>query len=295
MMDSNDGAMKKVSPLVLLVVGSVCISFSPIFIRIADVSPDVAGFYRLLFAGLSLLLVLCLRGSMKRVPRGPAFLLLASGSFLAIDFMCWHRSIHLVGPGLSTLVANFQVFFTALLAWLLFREKISGMFMLAVVLAFCGLAFITGVDLDVLLPNVKRGVVFGFLAAMFYSGYLLTLKESMQDSSVSAMSAMLMVSLAGTLVLGTVSITTGASFAIPDTGSLMALLGVGVLSTTVGWSLIASAVRHVPATVAGLVLLLQPALAFVWDVLIFNRPTKVSEVFGVLLILTAIYIGSRRK
>ena len=295
MMDSNDGAVKKVSPLVLLVVGSVCISFSPIFIRVADVSPDVAGFYRLLFAGLSLLLVLCLRGSMKRVPRGPAFLLLASGSFLAIDFMCWHRSIHLVGPGLSTLVANFQVFFTALLAWLLFREKISGMFMLAVVLAFCGLAFITGVDLDVLLPSVKRGVVFGFLAAMFYSGYLLTLKESMQDSSVSAMSAMLMVSLAGTLVLGTVSITTGASFAIPDTGSLMALLGVGVLSTTVGWSLIASAVRHVPATVAGLVLLLQPALAFVWDVLIFNRPTKVSEVFGVLLILTAIYIGSRRK
>ena len=167
--------------------------------------------------------------------------------------------------------------------------------MLAVVMAFCGLFFITGVDWGSLLPDFKLGVGFGFLAAIFYSGYLLTLKESMRDPSVGAMSAMLMVSFSGTLVLGTVGMTTGASFVIPDVSSLMALLGVGILSTTVGWSLISSAVRHVPATVAGLVLLLQPALAFVWDVMIFQRPTGLYEVVGIVLILTAIYIGSNRK
>ncbi len=196
----------------------------------ANVSPDIAGFYRLLFSGLSLMVVLSLRGAMQRVPRIPAFLLLASGSFLSIDFMCWHRSIHLVGPGLSALIANFQVFFTALFAWLLFREKISGKFVLAVGIAFCGLAFITGVDWSSLRPDFKLGVGFGFLAAIFYSGFLLTLKESLRDSSVGAMSAMLMVSFSGTLVLGTVGMTTGASFVIPDVGSLMALLGVGFSS-----------------------------------------------------------------
>jgi drug/metabolite transporter (DMT)-like permease len=66
------------------------------------------------------------------------------------------------------------------------------------------------------------------------------------------------------------------------------------VSTTLGWSLISTAMRQIPATVAGLVLLLQPALSFVWDVLIFHRPTAVHEVFGVVLILGAIFQGSRR-
>jgi drug/metabolite transporter (DMT)-like permease len=117
----------------------------------------------------------------------------------------------------------------------------------------------------------------------------------MKENVVSGMSVMLVVSVSGSIVLGMVGLATGASFAIPDVGSLLALLGVGVLSTTVGWSIISSAVRHVPATVAGLVLLLQPALAFVWDVMIFDRPTGGSEVFGILLILSAIYLGSYRK
>lgn len=291
----NKSAASRTSPILWLVAGGVCISFSPIFIKLADVSPDIAGFYRLLFAGLSLFAVLCLRGDLQRLPRGPVLLLVASGCFLAVDFMCWHRSIHLVGPGFSTLLGNFQVFFTALFAWLLFREKVTRMFVVAVLMALCGLTFITGLDWAMLSAGVRSGIVFGLLSAVGYSAYLLFLKESMKDNKVSGMNVMLVVAVSGTIVLGVVGMATGASFSIPDRGSLLALLGVGVLSTTVGWSLISSAVRYVPATVAGLVLLLQPALAFVWDVMIFDRPTGGSEIFGIMLILVAIYLGSWRR
>jgi drug/metabolite transporter (DMT)-like permease len=40
---------------------------------------------------------------------------------------------------------------------------------------------------------------------------------------------------------------------------------------------------------------LQPALAFVWDMLFFSRPTEGREVVGVLLILSAIYVGTYRR
>jgi drug/metabolite transporter (DMT)-like permease len=294
-MNSHDAGAKQVSPILWLVLGGLCISFSPIFIRLANVSPDIAGFYRLLFAAVSLLAVLYMRGEMQRLPRGPALLLVASGCLLAIDFMCWHRSIHLIGPGFSTLLGNFQVFFTALFAWLLFREKVTRMFVVAIFMAFFGLTFITGLDWAMLSSGVRSGIVLGLLSAVGYSAYLLFLKESMKENIVSGMNVMLVVSISGAIVLGVVGLATGASFAIPDGGSLLALLGVGVLSTTVGWSMISSAVRHVPATVAGLILLLQPALAFVWDVMIFDRQTGGSEVFGILLILSAIYLGSYRK
>jgi len=73
------------------------------------------------------------------------------------------------------------------------------------------------------------------------------------------------------------------------------LIGAGVISTTIGWSLISSAIQHIQATVAGLILLLQPTLSLIWDTLFFNRPTRGVEVFGILLILLAISIGSYRK
>ena len=43
------------------------------------------------------------------------------------------------------------------------------------------------------------------------------------------------------------------------------------------------------------VLLLQPALAFIWDVVLFDRPTAVLEVVGAMLALVAIYLGSARE
>ena len=282
-------------PLFRLLIGSVCISFSPIFIKLAALPPDSAGFYRMLFAGLSLTLLMLLRGENLKMARRPRFLLCFAGLFLAIDFMCWHRSIELVGPGLSTLLGNFQVFFTALFSWLFLKQKVSKLFMLAVGLALGGLLFITGVDWQGLGQGYKLGIFLGLLTALLYSGYILFLKAAMNESSVSGVPAMLLVSIPSTLLLALVTPLGGASFAIPSTGSLLALIGAGVISTTIGWSLISSAIKHIPATLAGLILLLQPTLAMIWDVLFFGRPTGMLEVFGILLILSAIYIGSCRQ
>jgi drug/metabolite transporter (DMT)-like permease len=76
------------------------------------------------------------------------------------------------------------------------------------------------------------------------------IKESMNNPSLSGVSAMLVVSIASTVVLGLVTPLTGSSFAIPDAGSLFALIGAGVVSTTIGWSMISSAIKTIPATMA---------------------------------------------
>jgi drug/metabolite transporter (DMT)-like permease len=90
-------------------------------------------------------------------------------------------------------------------------------------------------------------------------------------------------------------IASGDSFAIPDRTSLLALLALGLCSQSVGWVMIASAIHRVRASLIGLILLLQPALSFIWDVLIFDRPTDLLNWTGVLLTLSAIYLGSTGK
>ena len=47
-------------------------------------------------------------------------------------------------------------------------------------------------------------------------------------------------------------------------------------------------------TEAGLALLLQPTLSFVWDVLFFGRPMQAIEIAGAAIALVAIYLGSRK-
>ena len=282
-------------PLLKLLAGSVCISFSPVFIKVANTDPDLAGFYRMLFAGASLFILFLLRKEKLNISKRPMIFLVSCGIFLAIDFMFWHRSINLIGPGLSTLLGNFQVFFTAVFSWLFFKERISALFALAILLALTGLLLITGIDFPALSEGIKTGISFALITAVLYSFYILSMKRAMDKSAISGISAMLVISITSTLFLAGIGLAIGIPFAITDSSSLLALAGVGIISTTLGWSMITSAIKTVSATVVSLILLLQPALSFLWDILFFKRPTSGYEYLGIALILLAIYFGSLRK
>jgi drug/metabolite transporter (DMT)-like permease len=177
----------------------------------------------------------------------------------------------------------------------LFKEKIHRNHIIAILVALVGLLFITGRDFNALSESARFGILFGFGTAVFYSGYILLIKSAMNYQEVSGITAMFIVSVTCTGFFSIVTPLTGASFVIPDLTSLLALLGAGVICTTIGWSFISSAIKLTSATIASLFLLLQPALAFVWDVFFFSRPTEYTEIGGVLLVLSAIYIGSYRQ
>ena len=280
------------SPLIRLLIGSVFISFSPVFIKIADVDPDLAGFYRMVFAALGLLPMFLLQT--KRVLPDKRTLLMLSGCgvWLGVDFMFWHRSINMIGPGLSTLLGNFQIFFTALFCWLFWQQKISGKFFLAVITAIVGLCMVTGIDFSSLASTVKIGLLFGLLTAVSYSGYILQMKHAITNSQISSMTVMLIVSVSCGSFLGLIGLAQGESFALTDPKSLLALAAVGLICTSLGWSLISAGIKEVPATLAGLIMLMQPTLAFIWDVILFDRLTSGMEYLGITMILGAIYLGS---
>jgi drug/metabolite transporter (DMT)-like permease len=71
------------------------------------------------------------------------------------------------------------------------------------------------------------------------------------------------------------------------------LLAYGLVSHCLGLLFIASSLPKVSATEAGLALLLQPTLSFIWDVLFFARPMTGTDLAGAAITLAAIYLGSR--
>ncbi len=271
----------------VVMLGAFLISFSGVYVKLADVGPSVAGFYRLLFGGGVLLLLALLQGRSLHCPR--LDLAVLCGLFFALDLYVWHKSIHLIGPGLATILGNFQVFVLALVGRLQ-GESINLRFMLAVMLALSGLFMMVGIDWQSLGSAYQLGVGLGLLTAICYSGYTVVLRR-VQLTGVAPAVSLIYISLAGAALLALLAAGEGESFIIPDRASWASLLAYGIFSQVMGWALIARALPHIRISLAGLLLLLQPALSFGWDMIFFARPTSRLDLLGVMLALAAIYLG----
>jgi drug/metabolite transporter (DMT)-like permease len=73
------------------------------------------------------------------------------------------------------------------------------------------------------------------------------------------------------------------------------LVAYGVVGQVLGWVLISTAVHRVSASAVGIVLLLQPLFAYLWDVVFFARSFTPTELAGAVLALTAIGLGATRR
>ena len=284
------------TPHVRLFAGAALISLSPVWVTLVSVSPTTSGFYRVAIGSVALIAFLVLTGRRLRLPKRTWTILMLASAFFALDLFFWHRSIIYIGPGLATLLANFQVFIMMLAGVLLLRQRPRPVQLIAAPLALVGLGMIVGLDWQSLSQDYRLGIFFGFLTAIMYAGYLLSMRATRADSDYFMPTReVAVVSTVCALVLGIAVIAEGGSLAVPTYADAGWLVAYGILSHTIGLLLIASSLPQVSTTQAGLALLLQPTLSFVWDVLFFARPMQPIEFAGAAIALLAIYLGSRKS
>ena len=282
------------NPTLRLFVGATMISFSPVWVKLVSVSPTTSGFYRVLFGGAALTLYLIVSRQPLQLSKRVWSILVLSGIFFALNLWFWHRSINYIGPGLATLLANFQVFFMMLAGVLLLRQRPRPIQLFAVPLALLGLGMIVGFDWRSQPVDYRLGVVFGLLTAATYAGYMLTMRAARTESPHPLPTREVAVVSVGTAaILGLSAIGEGVSLTIPTMADASFLLAYGLVSHCMGLLFIASSLPKVTTTEAGLALLLQPTLSFLWDVVFFARPMTTPELTGAAIALFAIYLGSR--
>lgn len=284
--------------LLQLVAGALLISFAAVFVRILPVPPTSSAFYRTLIGGVVLFLVLGLRGERIRGSGSLWPILMLAGLLFALDLAFWHRSILYLGPGLSTLLANFQVFVLAIAGVVIFKEALGVRLAGGIALAMGGLVLIVGVDWSALPDDYRRGVVLGLMTAVCYGAYVLALRRARLSGGAKAGSPVgdvAIASLASAAFLFLFTLGTGESLRIPDLGTAGLLLAYALVTQVLGWVLISSSLAQLAASRVGLVLLIQPTFAYVWDVLFFDRVVGLAEGVGAVLALSGIYLGSRSR
>ncbi|MDX1455183.1 MAG: DMT family transporter [Gammaproteobacteria bacterium] len=284
-------------PILQVAIGALMISLAGVFVKIVTVDPTAAAFYRMLFGGLALAAITRLRGESLWFGWKTMWPAVLAAFWFALDLLFWHRSIRFVGPGLATLLANFQVFLLALAGVWLFKEKLGWRMLVSIPLAFVGLALLVLPEWNSLGEQYQWGVILGLITAVCYAAYTLTLRASRTQANVTASNYanMAVLSLSCALMLVPMTLGMGESLALTRWEDAAWLLLYGLAAQIFGWQLISRGLPKLDASTIGLVLLLQPVGAFVWDFLWFERQLMVGQFVGAGLALAAIYLGSLRS
>ncbi len=282
--------------IALIALGGILLSFSPIFSKLSTVPPTIEGFYRMLFGCLSLGIIALIKNSSFRMPLKFWLFPIAGGFFFALDLFFWQRSIEFVGPGLATILSNCQVFFLVAIGIMAHQERLSWMTKFSLPLVFLGLFLLVGHEWGSLHPHYHLGIYYGLLTAIFYSGYtiVMRLSQSPGNPSLKPLPNLIVVCISAGIFLGLLGLIQHNDFLIHGTRNLFCMLAYGIICQAIAWLLISKSIAHVPLSLTGFILLLQPVLAFTWDILWFHRPTPTIEIFGAVLTLTAICLATMK-
>jgi drug/metabolite transporter (DMT)-like permease len=274
-------------------LGAVVIAFSAILVRLAEVSPSTAAFFRCAYA-LPLLWLLAWREDRlygRRAPRERALGWVA-GVMFAADLTFWHHSIEAVGAGLATVLGNIQVVFVGLLAWLALGERPDNRALASIPVVFVGVVLISGViGKGAYGDDPLMGVVFGLLTAITYALFILILREGNVDVRRPAgplfdatLSAAFFSALGG-IVVGDIQWAPGL-----EAQAWLVLLALS--SQVLGWLLISVSLPRLPAVLTSIVLMLQPvSTVFLGALLLSEAPSSV-QLAGVAIVIAGVAVAT---
>ncbi len=282
-------------PLAALFAGAVAISFAPIFVRLSPVGPSATAFWRILLALPPLWIWMVIKREGPDPKRSPSsfsdyFHLSLAGLFFAGDLSIWHWSIKLTSVANATLLVNFAPVFVTLGGWLIFRQKVRLIFLLGMGLALLGMTLIAGHSFQVGL-HYFLGDALSFTAALFYAGYLLSVKSLRERFSTATLMAWSGLVTAAALL--PITLLSGESLSIPNLQGWIILIGLALISQVAGQSLIAFALAHLQASFSSVALLVQPVTAALLAWLLLNESIGAWQVFGGILVLFGIVAAKR--
>ena len=268
-----------------MLIGNVALAFGPWLVRLSDVGPSAAGFWRLALALPLLVLLARFMGQPAHWPgrRAAAIIAIAAG-FFAADLAAWHAGIHLTKLGNATLFGNVASFVFAAWGLWLARAWPTRFQSAAWLLAALGTALLLSgsAELD---PRYLRGDLLALAAGLLYAGYLIAIERV--RGTVAPLPVLILASAFGAAFLLPLAIGTGERL-VPDDWTALILLALG--SQVVGQGCLVFALGQVPPLVVGLTLLTQPAISAIIGWLAYGEAMTSLDVVGAAAIGAALVL-----
>lgn len=280
-------------PYVLLATGVLSVGAAAILVRLADAPALSLSFWRTLFGGLALLVVVV---ALRRpLPRGePLARALVAGALLGAHFWLWIASLDKTSVAASVVLVCLQPVFVTLFAFVLFRERTGWGAALGIAVALVGTGLIAlDVPANVGGHAAERtlGNLLALAGAVAIAAYVLVGRRTAHKVDVLAYSATVSLAAAAALLVPLL-LSAQPLPATPSSWGWVLALALG--PQLVGHTALNAALARLPASIVSGSILGEPviATALAW-IFLEERPGPLT-LAGSVVVLAGLFLLLRR-
>lgn len=267
-----------------LLLANLFLPLGPVLVRLSDVGPVAAAFWRVTIA-LPFLILLALP-ALRRTPPSPREwgALILSGVTFAADLAAWHIGILYTKITNAAIFGNMSALLLPVWGMVVLRQRPARMQAAAFVLATIGALVMMGGSYE-LSPRYLKGDLFSLLAGILYTAYILIVQRA--RGRLDSWSVLTISSMASAPALLLCALWLGEAI-MP--GNWTPLIVLALSSQVIGQGLLTYAIGWFSPLVLGLSLLLQPAVSAVLGWALFGEWLTPTDMLGTLAVSAALVL-----
>ena len=282
----------------LLLLGTVGIGLSPIFVRLSETGPLATAFWRVALAA-PLFWLWDIWGHRKQppgsqqalaLPAGVRRRLVLAGLLFAGDLASWHLAILATSVANATVFASFAPVMVTGGAWVLFGERPTRAFITGLLLALVGAACLVGASAGVSASHVE-GDLIAMLTALCFGGYVLAIKDLRARLPTARLMAWSCAVTA--LALLPIALLLEGQVMPQTLSGALVLLGMALVSQVAGQGMVAEALGRLPASFSALVILLEPLAAALAAWIVLGEIVSPLQALGGAIVIGGIMVAGR--
>lgn len=284
----------KLNPKLVIFIGALGVSTSPILIKMSQ-SPALAiAFFRMLITVLLLTPYILSKNlqELKSLNKTQVVKIIISGTFLGMHFSAWIMSLKYTSVASASVLVNTSPILLLLITYFIFKETISKKEILAVVGAFLGSLVLTLGDFSGG-SNALLGDMFAILGAAFICVYLLIGNNIRQRVSMSTYTYLTYAFAMITIFI--INLFVKQDFLVTAPKEYLLFLAMAVFPTLLGHSLFNWSLKYVSATFVSMAILTEPILASILAIFMFAEIPSLLQLLGSFIILTSLYQYNKAK
>ena len=245
----------------------------------------------LVFVGLYILLF---NRSQFKVKLKDIWCFLGTGIVSLLLFStCYFSALNYTSLAVAAILLYTAPFFVMILSLFLFKEKLNGKKILALLLAFTGCVLVSGVGGDTAFS--WKGILLGLGSGFFYALYSIFGRYAINrgyGAWTMTFYTFLFCSI-GCAFLSDWQVI--GSTLTNDSSNILWVLGLGFVTAFLPYVLYSTGLEHMESSKASILASVEPVVSALFGVFVFHEPISALGILGIALVLGAIVVLNVKK
>lgn len=203
------------------------------------------------------------------------------------------KALNLVSASLYTIIFFTYPIFTIILSRIFFKNRISKIKLLSLIISMFGLCLTIGIFQEGLIKFSTLGAIYSLITALATSVYYISLQKALEKTDSIASNAYVFSITAVFCIL--YCVFTGQFTITPSVVQISYIVLLALISFTLAATFMVKGISMVGADTASIVNLFQPPITLILAYIIFKDHMTFVQIIGGILILASLFVLGMEK